>query len=172
VGFPALSTPLVVIDNGKAVTGRLRYPAASLATSQASLTVRVHSTDPPTAIPSTGWEYVDAQTIRLLPAGTPFQQGTLYELTYRARDPIVAGLGFAATRDVAAFLRHAATDDDGNPNPLAGSVRFVYSFSVSQPTRFMRDFLHLGFNEDEQGRRVFDGILNWIGGASGGFFNT
>jgi hypothetical protein len=37
--------------------------------------------------------------------------------------------------------------------------------------RFMHDFLQLGFNEDEHGRRVFDGILNWVGGASGGFFN-
>ena len=35
----------------------------------------------------------------------------------------------------------------------------------------MRDFVHLGFNEDEQGRPTFDGILNWVGGGSGGFFN-
>ena len=35
----------------------------------------------------------------------------------------------------------------------------------------MRDFVHLGFNEGPRGERVFDGILNWIGGASGGFFN-
>jgi hypothetical protein len=47
----------------------------------------------------------------------------------------------------------------------------VYSFTVSQPARFLHDFLHLGFNEDDDGRRVFDGNLNWIGGASGGFFN-
>ena len=31
--------------------------------------------------------------------------------------------------------------------------------------------MHLGFNADESGRQVFDGVLNWIGGASGGFFN-
>jgi hypothetical protein len=35
----------------------------------------------------------------------------------------------------------------------------------------MHDFLRLGFNADERGRLVFDAILNWIGGASGGFFN-
>jgi hypothetical protein len=35
----------------------------------------------------------------------------------------------------------------------------------------MRDFVHLGFNEDEAGRRVFEGILNWEGGASGIFLN-
>jgi hypothetical protein len=160
-----------VVDNATTMTGPLTYPAATPDKSEASLTVRVHYTDPPEPIPSAGWEYVNERTIRLLPPGTPFQQGRLYEFTYLAKDPLVAGLGFAATRDVAAFLRHAATDDDGNPNPLAGDVQFVYAFSVSQPARFMRDFLHLGFNEDEQGQRVFDGILNWIGGGSGGFFN-
>lgn len=122
-------------------------------------------------VPAGNWEYVNARTIRLLPARTPFQQGRLYEFTYPAKDPIVAGLGFAATRDLAAFLHRAARDGAGNLNPLAGDVQLVYAFSVSQPARFMRDFLHRGFNEDEQGQRVFDGILNWIGGGSGGFFN-
>ncbi len=50
-------------------------------------------------------------------------------------------------------------------------MQFLYSFSSSQPTRFLHDFLYLGFNEDEQGQRVFDGFHNWIGGGSGGFFN-
>ena len=35
----------------------------------------------------------------------------------------------------------------------------------------MRDFLYLGFNEDEQSRQVFDGMFNWAAGGSGGFFN-
>ena len=50
-------------------------------------------------------------------------------------------------------------------------MKYVYSFSSSQPSRFIHDFLYLGFNEDEQGRPVFDGVLSWLGGASGGFFN-
>jgi hypothetical protein len=162
-----------VIDNRTTMTGRLTYPAASTAKDQARLTVRVHYTDSPTVIPADGWEFTDAnaETIRLQPAGTAFQQGRLYELTYLAKDPIVAGLAFAATRDVAAFLRHAAKDASGNPNPLAGDVQFIYTFCLSQPCRFMRDFLYLGFNEDEQGQHALDGIINWVGGPSGGFFN-
>jgi hypothetical protein len=160
-----------VIDNGTTMTGVLTYPAATLDKSQAQLTTRVYYDDLPTVLPSANWEYVNAQTIRLLPAGTPFQQGTLYEFSYPARDPIVAGLGFAAARDLAAFLHQASADDVGNPNPLSGEVQFVYSFCFSQPCRFMHDFVQLGFNEDEQGRRVFDGILNFVGGGSGGFFN-
>ncbi len=160
-----------VIDNSTTLKGTLAYAAATMDKSQANLTVRNHYSDPPTPIPATGWEYLDARTIRLLPAGTPFQLGTLYEFTYLAKDPVVAGIGFAATRDFAAFLHSAATDDDGTPNPLAGDVQFIYTFSISQPSRFMHDFLYLGFNEDEQSQRVFDGIDNYIGGGSGGFFN-
>ncbi len=160
-----------VVDNGTTMTGTLTYPAATLDKSQASLTARALYTDPPVPIPATDWEYVGEHTIRLLPVGTPFTQGRLYELTYPAQDPIVAGLGFAATRDLAAFIRHASADGEGNPNPLAGSVQAIYTFGISQPTRFMRDFIYLGFNEDEQGRPVFDGILNWIGGGSGIFVN-
>lgn len=160
-----------VVDNATTMTGALTYPTATVDKSQANLTVRVHYTDPPDAIPATGWEYVNARAVRLLPAGTPFMQGRLYELTYSAKDPIVVGLGFAAIRDVAAFLQRAAADSEGNRNPVAEDVQFVYSFCSSQPCRFMHDFLQLGFNEDEQGQRVFDGMLNWIGGASGGFYN-
>ena len=160
-----------VIDNYTTLTGSLTYPAATLDKNQASLTVRVLYADSPASIPAAAWEYVDARTIRLLPVGTLFENGRLYEFSYPAKDPLVAGLALAGLRDLTAFLRHAETDDAGTPNPLFEDVHHVYSFSVSQPSRFMRDFLYLGFNEDEEGRRVFDGNLNWIGGASRGFFN-
>ena len=160
-----------VVDNDATMTGTLTYPAATQDRSQANLTVRVHYTAPPTPVETEGWEYVGDRAIRLRPEGTPFTQGRLYEFTYPARDPTVAGVAFAALRDVATFLHHAASDDDGTANPLADRIQYVYSFAISQPARFMRDFVHLGFNHDADGRRVFDGILNWIGGASGGFFN-
>jgi hypothetical protein len=162
-----------VVDSATMMTGVLTYPAATTDKSQASLTVRTHYTDPPVSIPDTGWDYTSAAgtAIRLLPAGTLFQQGRLYEFTYPAKDPIVAGLGLAATRDLGAFLRQAVADDDDNPNPLAGSVHAIYTHCISQPCRTMRDFVHLGFNESEDGDRVIDGVLNWIGGASGIFLN-
>jgi len=68
----------------------------------------------------------------------------------------------AATRDVIAFLRHATSG-----NPLAGDVQHTYSYSISQPSRTLNDFHMLGFNEDEDGRRVIDGILSHTGGGSG-----
>jgi hypothetical protein len=108
------------------------------------------------------------------PFGGPgsFGPTALYEFTYVARDPIVAGLGFAALRDLAALLRSAKTDDNGVANPLAGNVQRIYTTCVSQPCRTTRDFMLYGFNEAEQTHdKVFDGMLNWIGGGDGIFMN-
>ncbi len=157
----------IVFDNATTTSYPLTYAAATLDQSKATLAVRQHLTDPRVTIPSSGWEYLNERTIRLLPAGTAFQQSAVYELMFTAKNPLVAGLGFAATRDFVSFLRQAASDDFGNPNPLAGHVDRVYSFAVSQPARYVNDFVTLGFNEDERGRRVIDGVLNWIAGGSG-----
>ena len=158
-------------NNATSVRYGLAYPTATLEKSEATLTVRVRLGDRPTTIPATAWEYVDEKTIRLLPAGTPFKQSHVYEFTYTARDPVVAALGLAATRDFVSFLRHAARDEVGTPNPLAGDVQQTFSFSISQPSRALNDYQTLGFNEDEQGRRVIDGMLKWTGGGSGDQIN-
>ncbi len=157
----------IVYDNATALSYSLAYPAAMLDKSQATLTVREHLQDAPTVVPANDWEYVNDRTIRLLPAGTAFRQSAIYEFSYTARDPIVAGVGFAATRDFVSFLRYATADDFGTPNPLAGDLRYTFSYSLSQPARYINDFQTLGFNADEQNRRVLDGIENWLGGGSG-----
>ena len=166
-----LSYEYINFNNAKSVRYRLAYPTATLEKSEATLTVRARLGDRPTTLPATAWEYVDEKTIRLLPAGTPFKQSHVYEFTYTARDPVVAALGLAATRDFVSFLRHAARDDVGTPNPLAGDVQQTFSFSISQPSRALNDYQTLGFNEDEQSRRVIDGMLKWTGGGSGDQIN-
>jgi hypothetical protein len=132
-------------------------------------------------VPSSGWDYVDAKlnAVKLTSGnfGGPgsFGPTALYEFTYEAKDPVVAGLGFAAIRDLAAFLRTAKADDGGTPNPVAGDVQYVYSFCSSQPCRTMHDFVQLGFNEAEHTAtaraQAFDGVLNWKAGGSGMFMN-
>jgi hypothetical protein len=156
----------IVFDNPTTTSYALAYPAADTR-SGATLTVRRHLTDARTPIARGDWEYADERTVRLLPKGTPFQQSAIYEFVYTAKDPLVAGLGFAATRDFISFLRLATTDD----NPLAGEVERAYAFAVSQPARYLNDFVTLGFNEDEAGRPVLDGIVNWIGGGNGVVLN-
>jgi len=155
----------IVFDNATTLSSTLAYPAASLDRSSATLTVRQHLTDART--PVAAWEYVNERTIRLLPAGTAFQQSAIYEFMYTAKNPVVTGLGFAATRDFVSFLRHASADDFGTANPLAGHVDGVLAFAISQPARYLNDFVTLGFNQDENGKRVLDGVLNWIAGGSG-----
>ncbi len=155
----------IVFDNATAASYSLAYAADTR--SSATLTMRRHLADPRIPIAPGDWKYADDRTIQLLPKGTPFQQSAIYEFVYTAKDPLVAGLGFAATRDFVSFLRHATTGD----NPLAGDVQRAYAFTVSQPARYLNDFVALGFNEDDAGRPVFDGIENWIGGGNGVVLN-
>jgi alpha/beta hydrolase family protein len=189
-----LNTEELVVDTGASPTTLpLTYPASTLDKSQASLTVRHLYADTPTPILASGWEYTSAAgtAIKLVPG--PFVPTNLYEFTYPAKDPVVAGLGFAAIRDLATFLRDADQDesDPPTPNPLAGQVDLMYSICSSQPCRTMRDFVFLGFNEADSGPlpvhhghptgngiqkqvehvQVFDGVLNWKAGGSGIFLN-
>jgi hypothetical protein len=160
----------IVFDNSTTFTSELAYAAASTDKSRAKLTVRPRLDDEPTTVPATGWEYTSPEgtVIRLLPDGTPFQQSHIYEFTYTAKNPVVAAVGLAATRDFVSFLRHATAVEG---NPLSGDVQHTFSYSISQPSRALNDFQTLGFNEDVNGRRVFDGILSHTGGGSGDQIN-
>lgn len=160
----------LVFDNATTMQATLTYPAATLDKSQATLTVRQRLDDPPEVIPPEGWEYTSnaGTAIRLLPAGTRFLQSYVYEFTYTAKNPVVAAVGLAALRDFVSFLRYGTAAEG---NPLAGDVQHTFSYSISQPSRTLNDFHRLGFNEDENGRRVIDGILSHTGGGSGDQIN-
>jgi hypothetical protein len=72
-------------------------------------------------------------------------------------------------RDLISFLRNDTEDDAGNANPLLldrkPATQFTYGMGISQSGRFVRDFLYQGFNEDEQGRMVFDGLMPDVAGS-------
>ncbi|HTP97720.1 MAG TPA: alpha/beta hydrolase domain-containing protein [Casimicrobiaceae bacterium] len=154
--------------NGNATTTSytLNYKAATLDQSKAVLTDRVHLNDVPTVIPASGWTYnADGSAISLV--GKPFNNADIYEFSYTAKDPTVNGIGFAAVRDFVAWLRYAAADDVGTPNPMAGDISKVYTEISSQPGRMLNDFRNLGFNESENHQKVFDGLMQWIAAADG-----
>jgi len=159
-------------DNSTTTSFTVPYNTNSMDTTQATLTVRAHLTDPPTQVPASGWQWTSANTIGLLPANTAFAQSAIYELVYTAKDPYVAGIGFAATRDFASFLRNAQADTLGTPNPLAGDPQRIVSWSLSQPARYMNDFVWLGFNQDVNDKKVFDGVFNWVGAGDGVDLNS
>ncbi len=152
-----------------AATFGLTYPAASgkQGAPDAVLTHRIHLDDPPQVVPASGWAYTDATHTAIRLTTGNFVNNDIYEFSYVAMNPTVNGLGLAAIRDFNSFLRYSSADDFGTPNPLAGDVQRIYTETSSQPARTLNDFTHLGFNEDEQHRKVFDGMLQWIGAADG-----
>ena len=146
---------------------KLSHEAATLEQPRARLTVRERADDEPRELPLNQWSFIDARSIRLRD-GAKAQPGFLYEFHYEAKNPKVQGLGFAATRDVVSWLRHSpdAVKATGRPMTHALAIGF------SQAGRYLRNHISEGFNRDEQGRRVFDGIHSHIAGVGRVFFNT
>lgn len=158
------------------LTAPLSYAAATLDQAQARLTVRARETDAPRELSPSQWAYVDACSITLLPDGTAFQPGVIYDFWYPARDPKILGIGYAATRDLVAFLRYEPQDTAGNVNPIALSntttgINAVLAFGNSQSGRYLREHTALGFNQDEAQRKVFDGVLTNVAGIGKVFLN-
>ncbi|HVV61535.1 MAG TPA: alpha/beta hydrolase domain-containing protein, partial [Pseudolabrys sp.] len=152
-----------------ASTYTLAYPAASASklAPNAVLTHRVHLDDTPVVVDPSGWDYTDATNTAIKLTTGNFVANDIYEFSYIAKDPTPNGLGLAAIRDFVSFLRNAKMDDVGTPNPIAGDVKRVYTYTLSQPARLLNDFTHLGFNEDEQHRQVVDGMMQWVGAGDG-----
>ena len=171
IAGPALEE-FIFNDAETVSTGSLTYPAATLDTGKARLTVRRNQSSPRLAPDGLSWKFTDAEKIQITrPDG--FDGGSIYEFIYEARDPIVMGLGFVAMRDVISFLRYEKQDDVGHENPLAfeGLPTAALSLGISQSGRVLRDFLYQGFNEDVSGRIVFDGIHPNIAGSRKTFTN-
>jgi Alpha/beta hydrolase domain len=167
-----------IVTGGNKFT--LTYPAASVDKSKATLTHRIHLDDMPKVLANSQWDYTDSNgtAIKLNPSldavactaptvGTCFIANDIYEFMYTAKNPTVNTIGLAAIRDFNAWLRFETADSAGNPNPLAGDVQRIYTEVVSQPGRTLNDFTHLGFNQAENGKKVFDGMLQWIAAGDG-----
>jgi len=148
------------------------YPTASLDTARASLTVRASEEGAVVPIAAADWAFADCSATPFPGKPDPekicvkngFDPRYLYELVYTAADPLVLGVGLAATRDLVAFFRHESADGSGNPNPVAGRIQYVVAQGISQSGNFVKTFIHLGFNRDEQSRIVWDGANDHIAG--------
>ena len=139
------------------------YPPLDLNDRTASLTVRDRFWGAPTRINRDKWRF-DVQNSRVhIVLGDGFEPGRLYEIDYPAGGAKVVGAGMAAIRDAASAFRYR-TD-----LPVRG--RTAYIFGASQSGRFLRQFLHDGFNVDEEDRRAFDLVWPHIAGAGQGSFN-
>lgn len=144
---------------------RLSYDAVSLDRGDTVVTVRESRHGAPRKLDATQWRYVDARHIVLLPEGSKPEPGWLYDVHYPAGGAKVLGVGYAVTRDIVSFLRH-----EPGAGALTGQpVRDCLAVGISQAGRYLRGFVAKGFNRDERGRRVFDGMLVHIAGAGRAF---
>ncbi len=149
--------------------GGSEYPVADPDDPRNSLTVRNAPEATRVVIPKSQWQFAHMADGKLVPSNRNihlnggFQPGKIYEYVYAVRDPVVAGLGFAAVRDFAAYSKHDAS-------ALVPAAR-VYGEGISQNGRFLRDLLYQGFNADEEGRMALDGVLAHVAGAGRGSFN-
>ncbi|HYL37041.1 MAG TPA: alpha/beta hydrolase domain-containing protein [Bryobacteraceae bacterium] len=178
----------VATNNGRAITGLVRsewegdkrvntislgdrnqvgYPVADETAQENRMFVRDTAAGERRMIARDNWKFSDATHVTLEGG---FDPGKIYEVIYLAKDPVVAGLGPAAVRDMASYLKYGGAD-----TVLAGeqkTIQRALAFGVSQSGRFLRTFLYDGFNQDEKNRRVFDGVWAHIAGAGRGSFNV
>ncbi len=129
----------------------------------AVLTVRDKFWATPTRIPREKWHFKapDSRVRIVLDEG--FTPGRIYEIDYPATGAKVVGVGMAAIRDAASAFRYRAD------MPVRGRTAMI--FGASQSGRFLREFLHEGFNTDEEDRKAFDLVWPHIAGAGQGSFN-
>ena len=174
----------IATDNGRRITGIVRgnfilteradtasvadrnhkaYPVLDPNAADNVMTVRDDPIAKGEVIPRSRWRFVDRGTVAL---DGGFEPGRIYDVVYRTADPRVLGCGLAGVRDLVSFMKY----ETSNENPMPG-LRAAIGWGVSQSGRFLRHFLYEGFNQDEQGRRVFDGVFDQVGGAGRGSFN-
>lgn len=150
------------------------YQPVTTNTGLASLTQRVHESDPRETVSHDQWAFgscsptfpnvdpdqADAAQFHVCKAGG-FDPNHIYEVIYQGQDPLVLGLGFASTRDVVSYLHHSSN----GMNPVAGSIQHTLMHGTSQSGRYVRTFLDLGFNQDEDGDIVIEGMNPHVASA-------
>lgn len=149
--------------------GQRPYPVADPRDPRNRLTERDSPLGPARELPREDWDFARVEDGR--PVADPgwvfhrfgFQPGRLYELVYAVRDPAVVGLGLAAVRDFALWLKQP-------DNALAGASH-VLAFGLSQSGRFLRHALYQGFVQEGPDRLALDGLLVHAAGAGRGSFN-
>jgi hypothetical protein len=168
---PNAADPTYPFDDMGRYADTTGYPPRDPASPANTLTVRDGFLGAPRPIARDQWQFGRTKDGRVVPdisvltLQDGYQPGHVYELSYEAKGAVVAGLAFAALRDLASAVKH-------QPGlPIA--ARYVYAFGPSQDGRFLREFLYEGFNADEQDRRAFDGMIaNIAGSGRGGDFNA
>lgn len=116
------------------------------------------------------WQVINMQSITPLNGKLKFQRGERYRVRYIASNPEVLGAGFAIFRDFVSMLRYENHTEETAFDTKAlikNKVPYtsVTGIGFSQPARFLREFIELGMNLDEENRKVFDGMMVYTAGV-------
>jgi hypothetical protein len=156
----------------------IAYPVADPGDPDLKLTVRERRDGARRTIPRSQWQFARDENGQAVPdrtkvfMATGFEPGKIYELVYKAQDPVLAGLGPTAVRDFISMAKHGgAVEAMALFTGESRRWRRAIGFGTSQSGRFLRTFLFYGFNRDEQGRKVFDGVISHVAGGGRGSFN-
>jgi len=161
-------------DRTLADRNHIPYPVSDPNAPETVLTVRDTREGERREIPRDQWAFARLEGSEVVPDMTRiylesgFEPFEIYEVIYRAVNPEVIGLGLAGLRDAISMLKYGSSAEWNVPE---GAIDRAIGFGLSQPGRTLRSFLYLGFNADEQQRKVLDGIMAHIGGAARGSFN-
>jgi hypothetical protein len=189
-GLVLLDAP-VATDNGRPIIGRVSpwfiplnradsfeyasgyftpvYPPLDPRNPAYRLTEREGLVAAPRLVPREDWQFgriqngqvVDDPNWVTLKGG--FKPGLTYQLSYESKNPPVAGVGFAAVRDMAAALKYS-------PGAIVHG-KYAYTYGASQVGRWLRQMIYEGFTTDEQGRQAIDALFIQTGATSFGSFN-
>ena len=160
---PSPATHLLLSDRGHRA-----YPAVDLAERDAVLLVRDQPDGAATPIDRSRWRFARVSggdvvaDPRYIWLEGGFEKGRIYQVAYTAIGAPVVGLGIAALRDAAAWLK-SGTAREGNPAPDV--LRYVYAYGRSQTGRLLRTLVFNDLNLDEQGREALDGIIANVAGG-------
>ena len=152
------------------------YPCNKLEDWESVMTVQDDEDAREQVIPRKQWWFARLEDGRRVPDPCyvhlegGFQPGKVYQVIYTTTGAPIAGLGLAATRDIAAHLKYGDAPTLTLPRGERELER-AYAFGVSQSGRFLRSFLYHGLNYDESGRVVFDGFMPHVAGGKRGEFN-
>jgi hypothetical protein len=181
--------PPIATENGRPIRGLVRgqfvpdqrvttflvsdrnhvpYEAVDVNEAGAKLIVRDRPESAPRTIPRGEWRFTDASHVEYAKG---FEPGKIYEVIYTAENPPVVGLGPVAVRDFISFMKYGGGNATAILSDQRNFIKRSIAFGVSQSGRFLRTFLYDGFNGDEKGRKVFDGVWAHVAGAGRGSFN-
>ena len=163
--------PDKVVDSYNYASGDFTpaYPPLDLDDPTYRLTERPALVSTPRLIPRGDWQFGRVENGEVisdpnwLTMKGGFKAGMVYQVTYRSKEPPVAGVGFAAVRDFASAVKYKAD--------AIVRGKYVYTFGASQVGRWQRQMIHEGFTIDEQGRKTVDALFIQTGGTGLGSFN-